>query len=139
MDIVRLKNQHIAILNGIAAMRRLSHEGISRNAAAIARELKALGSVITTHLAIEDRVLYPSLYKHDNREIVEMAHNYQNEMQGITRAFVDFSYSWTDEADIRRDPDGFRSHANVALKALHTRIQKENKEFYPTIETIRAP
>lgn len=136
VDIERLKHQHVRILKGIAAMRKLCHEGIAENAPRLADELKSLGSVITTHLAIEDRVLYPSLYKHENQKIVEMAHSYQNEMQGITNTFVDFSHHWADTAEIQRDPEGFRSHANVALKALHMRMQKENKEFYPTIEAI---
>jgi len=139
MDIERLKHQHVGILTGVATMRRLSHAGIVENAAKLAEELKSLGGTITTHLAIEDRVLYPSLFKHGNQKIVDMAHAYQSEMQGITNAFVDFSRRWSSADEITRDPEGFRDHANTALKALHIRMQKENKEFYPTIEALQIP
>jgi iron-sulfur cluster repair protein YtfE (RIC family) len=136
MNIERMKYQHVRILKGIDNMRELAHEGIRENATLLAGELRSLSRVITAHLGVEERVLYPTLFKHDAPEIVAMAHDYRDGMQGIIEAFTDFSNAWSDDFKIKRDPEGFRSHANIALKALHQRMQKENRHFYPTIEAL---
>lgn len=136
MNIERMKYQHVRILKGIADMRALAHDGIKENATNLANELKSLSRVISAHLGVEDRVLYPTLFKHDNAKVVAMAHDYQDSMQSIIDIFTEFSGDWADDFKIRRDPEGFRSHANIALKALYERMQKENRHFYPTIEAL---
>lgn len=138
MNIERMKYQHVKILKGIANMRTLAHSGIRENATDLSNELRTLSRVITAHLGVEERVLYPTLFKHDRQDIVDMAHDYQNGMQSIIEAFTDFSSRWTNDATIKHDPEGFRNHANTALKALHERMQKENRHFYPTIEALDA-
>jgi len=136
MEIGRMKDQHVQILTSIAGMRRLAHAGIIENAEYLAHELKAMGGIITTHLAAEDRVLYPSLKKQPNPEIVRLCQRYQDEMSDIANDFAHFSHHWTNAAEIARHPEEFRSEANVVLKKVHARIQKENVEFYPVVETI---
>ena len=61
MNIDRFKQQHVAILRGIAEMRSLAHAGIAEHADEIAQRVVALSSVIKLHLAAEDGALYPAV------------------------------------------------------------------------------
>ncbi|MFT0531464.1 hemerythrin domain-containing protein [Castellaniella hirudinis] len=136
MNIDRFKNHHIEILSGIAALRKLAHRGVSDYAVDIAQELRALSQVVTQHLAIEDRILYPSLERSGDARMARMSRAYQNDMQGIASAFIHFARRWSNVSLLQKNPDGFRSEANTVLKNVHQRMVRENHEFYPTIESL---
>lgn len=136
MDISRYMRQHADILSGITALRKLSRQGIANHASSIANELKALSRTITAHLAIEDRILYPLLRRGGNEAVASMAQDYQDGMKGIANAFLKFARHWSDAAILSHDPEQFRNEANIVLRDVHTRILRENREFYPTIEAL---
>lgn len=104
MNIDRFKHQHVEILSGISMLRRLSHQGIADHAVDIAHELKALAQVVTQHLAIEDRILYPSLEKSGDDRMARMSVAYQNDMQGIASAFINFARRWGNATLLARSP-----------------------------------
>lgn len=134
MNIDRFANQHKEILAGIGKLRQLTHGGIRENANSISLELKSLTRVITAHLAVEDRILYPSLRNDSNAELAAMAERYQEDMKGIANAFINFSRRWEQASELQSEPVEFRKEANVVLRSIHERIQRENTEFYPAIQ-----
>src|SRR5690554_4037375 len=134
MDIERFKQQHVEILQGIASLRKSTHAGIAENAAEIAKQIKALGSLVTLHLAIEDRILYPSLQQGSDERLAEMGRAYQEDMKGIANGFIAFARKWSVAKTVTEQAEEFRAEANAVLKVLHLRMQKENTEFYPAIE-----
>lgn len=136
MDITRYKDQHVKILSGIAALRKLAHEGVTDHASEIADELAELSTSITKHLAIEDRILYPLLGRGDNAAIASMARRYQEDMEGIAAAVIRFIRKWGHRDHLSQEPERFRGEANVVLRDLHARIVRENREFYPAIEAL---
>lgn len=136
MNIDSFKKQHVQILTGIATLRRYAQEGIKGNAESIANEVVMLSSVIKVHLAIEDRVLYPSLQKNAHPELAAMGRSYQNEMKDIANAYAGFSRRWNTASQVSENEDDFRRDANTVLKQVHQRMQKENREFYPAIEAV---
>lgn len=136
MDIDRFKQQHLEILGSIATLRRHAHAGIVEHAAEIAALIIAMSSVIKVHLAVEDRMLYPAVQKSPDPALASMGRAYQEEMQAIASAYIDFSRRWNTAAQVARAPEQFRSEANTVLKAVHQRMQKENREFYPAIEAM---
>lgn len=136
MDIERFKHQHVEILDGIAGLRQFAHAGIKENALEIARGVTALSTVVKLHLAIEDRILYPALQQGTNARLAEMGHAYQEDMKGIASGYIVFSRRWGTAATIAENADQFRAEANTVLKALYSRMQKENAEFYPAIEAM---
>lgn len=136
MDIDRFKHQHVDILSGIADLRKLAHQGIAEHAIEIAHALKALSAVVTTHLAIEDRILYPSLQRSGHAVMAQMAREYQDDMQGIANAFINFARRWSSATQLSRQPEQFRSEANTVLRDVHERMLRENREFYPAIEAL---
>ncbi|MBV2181214.1 hemerythrin domain-containing protein [Castellaniella sp. MT123] len=136
MNIDRFKNHHVEILSGIAALRKLAHQGVADHAVDIAHNLKALSQVVTQHLAVEDRILYPSLERSGDERMAGMSRAYQNDMHGIASAFINFARRWGNATLLTKDPDGFRTDANVVLKNVHARMMRENREFYPAIEAL---
>ena len=136
MDIDRFKQQHDEILRRIDTLRRLTHAGVSHNAKSIAEEVRALGKVVTLHLAIEDRILYPAVQKASNAELAAMGAAYQDEMKGIANRYIRFTNQWSDALKLAANPDAFRDDANTVLKDVYLRMQRENHEFYPAIESL---
>ncbi|MGB3287884.1 MAG: hemerythrin domain-containing protein [Burkholderiaceae bacterium] len=134
MEIDRFKHQHVEILQGIAQLRKFAHAGIKENANEIVQHLGKLTSVVSLHLAIEDRILYPTLQKGQDQHLAEMSRSYQDEMKGIANAYIAFARKWSKVAAVADKAEQFRQEANTVLKTLHTRMQKENTEFYPAIE-----
>ncbi|NGM87593.1 hemerythrin domain-containing protein [Parapusillimonas sp. SGNA-6] len=134
MEIERFKQQHVEILQGIAGLRKLAHAGIMDNASDIARAIKALSNVVKVHLAIEDRILYPTLQKGSDPKLANMGRMYQEDMKGIANAYIAFSRRWSSARELMERSDDFRNEANTVLKSLHARMQRENTEFYPAIE-----
>jgi iron-sulfur cluster repair protein YtfE (RIC family) len=134
MDIDRFKNQHVEILEGIAELRRLARSGIQTHAPAIAAKVAALSSVITLHLAIEDRILYPAVQNTGDAHLASMGKAYQEDMKGIASQYIAFSRRWSQPGEVAKQPESFRDDANTVLKMVHQRMQRENVEFYPAIE-----
>ncbi len=136
MDIKRFKHQHVDILQRIDALRKLSHDGVAVNAHTIAQQIKDLGKVVNLHLAIEDRILYPAVRQAADARIAAMGQAYQEEMKGIANTYIRFTNTWSDPARVAAEPDAFRDAANTVLKMVYQRMQRENREFYPAIESI---
>lgn len=134
MQIDKLKHQHIDILRRVAALRTLTHEGVVDNAQAIAEGIVSMSAVIKLHLAVEDQALYPSLQRGDDADLARLGRMYQAEMAPLAQAYDAFVRRWNTAQNLRDDAEGFRADANDVLRRLHTRMQRENLEFYPRIE-----
>ena len=137
MEIDRFKHQHEEILERIDTLRRLAHAGVTTNARPIAQEVKDLGKVVSLHLAIEDRILYPAVQKASDAQLAAMGAAYQDEMKGIANRYIRFTNQWSDAQKVEGDPDAFRDAANTVLKDVYLRMQRENREFYPAIERLQ--
>lgn len=136
MNIDKFKHQHVDILDGIAALRKITRAGISGNAAEISQRIVAMSSTIKLHLAVEDQVLYPALRNGSNDTMARMGQAFQHEMEAIAAAYMGFAARWNHAGKVATDPEGFRSDANTVLKVLHERMKKENTVFYPAIEAL---
>ena len=134
MNIDKFKHQHVSILGSIATLRRLAHAGVAHNAPEIARLVVAMSSTIKLHLAVEDQVLYPALQRGDNPDLARLGRQYQSEMASIASAYDAFARRWNTAENVRRNAQGFRDEANVVLRRVFERMQREDHDFYPRIE-----
>ena len=134
MDIERYHHDHASIFRQIDALRELARGGVRENAVRIGELIAGTASHIKFHLAAEDRVLYPALARSGDRRVAAMSGRYQKEMQGIAGAFTEFVERWRAPSRRVADPDGFRRDANVVLRALCERLQREDAELYPAAE-----
>ena len=136
MNIDKFKQQHVDILEGIASLRRLAHAGVARNAAQIARGIVSISAIIKLHLAVEDRALYPALARCADADLARTGRAFQDEMDEIARSYEDFARRWNNAGSLERDEAGFRADANVVLRRVHERMQRENRDLYPRIEAM---
>lgn len=134
MDIEKFKRDHVALMRTVGELRELVHAGIESHADAIAHELVAMSAAVKLHLAAEDRVLYPALAADARTQ--DIGERYQNEMGGLAQTYAEFVRHWSFAAQIAGDPEGFRNEANAVFKALHQRVQRENRELYPLAESL---
>ena len=136
MNIDKFKQQHVDILGSIATLRKLTQAGVTRNASDIARLVVAMSSTIKLHLAVEDKVLYPALQNGKDAGMARMGKQFQEEMSVIARTYEGFAHRWNTAHSLQDNEDGFRADANIVLRTLHERMQRENHDFYPRIEAL---
>ena len=136
MNIDKFKQQHLDILDGIAKLRQLSQAGVAGNAAAIARGIIAMSSVIKLHLAIEDRMLYPVLARSRDTALAEQGRCFQQEMGSIAQAYAGFARRWTSVQALLADEAGFKADANVVLRQVRERMLREDSDLYPRVAAL---
>ena len=133
-----LRKQHdaIALLAG----------DISRAAAALAETgaaealyglLHQFDTILTAHLASEDRLLYPELLASDDRRTAAIASRFCEEMGGLNSTYAEFAARWPSAAALMADPAGFQRDWTVLEGALGFRIQRENAELYPLADALK--
>ncbi|KQX01352.1 hemerythrin [Massilia sp. Root418] len=138
MNIDKFKHQHEDILADITALRELVHSGTESNAERIAARIVGMSGNIKLHLAVEDKVLYPTLAGCGDTALARMSHLYQLEMNGIVAAYMAFATAWNSAARLLAAPEKFRAEANGVLRRVYERIKKEDHEFYPAAEALAA-
>jgi hemerythrin-like domain-containing protein len=136
MNIDKFKKDHDEIVSQVNELRELVQSGIMENATEIAKLIINMSTVIKLHLAAEDRMLYPAYSKSKDSSISKVGHMFQKEMGDIASAYLEFVGRWNRAARLSQDPAGFREEANNIFKALHFRIQRENKELYPLADRV---
>lgn len=136
MNIEHFKREHVELLASVTALRELVQAGVQEHAQAILGQLVAMSATIKLHLAAEDRVLYPALAHAMDPLIAQTGKQFQEEMGDLAKVYAAFASRWNLAAKISQDPDGFRSDANNVFKALHVRVQRENRELYPLAEQV---
>jgi len=134
MNIDKFKQEHVALLVAVGELRELVQAGVSEHAEDILRQLVSMSAVIRLHLAAEDRVLYPTLTKSEDPRMAQIGREFQEEMGGLAAVYTAFASRWNLASKIAADPQGFRDEANTVFKALHLRVQRENRELYPLAE-----
>lgn len=98
--------------------------------------LRQLNAILTTHLASEDRLLYPEMLACNDRRTAATASRFCEEMGGLTSAHADFSARWHSAGELLADPAAFKRDWTALSGALAFRIQRENAELYPLADAL---
>lgn len=134
------RQHHAEVRRLIAAISdRLDAEEIARDSAPIAAVIRELFGKFTLHLAMEDGILYPEMRAAGEPAVSETARRFQEEMGGLKSEFGRFKGRWPTRAAIAADPKGFVEETRSLLKALTTRIRREDEELYPLADRSTAP
>ncbi|RUL67047.1 hemerythrin domain-containing protein [Dyella dinghuensis] len=136
MNIDKFKQEHVYVMNSVGTLRELVQAGVTDHAEEIVAQLLAMTGAIKLHLAAEDRVLYPALANAPDPLVAQTSRMFQQEMGGLAETLTGFVSRWNLAAKISQNPQGFRDEANAVFKALHMRVQRENRELYPMAEAI---
>lgn len=136
MDLTELRRQHrdlaeIATRLAQAIAQRDRPDGVSALRWQLARQLM-------THLALEDRILYPTMQRSGDEKARSTADRLLRETGALAQAFSTYMTAWSDER-ITRDWPGFRAETAAILKALGDRVRREDDSLYPLAERLSSP
>lgn len=106
-------------------------EDVPNRAQAIRMLLAQLSGILTAHFKSEDRLLYPSLNNHQDKNVSEAALRYWMEMREVTPVVTTFLETWRRAGAIEREAQLFVSQSTGVFTALKQRIQAEENELYP--------
>lgn len=98
--------------------------------------LSTLSGKLGTHLAMEDRSLYPSLLSHSDERVKHTAREFITEMGAISQAFTSYKVKWATSSAIQDAPETFVKETRQIFSALRQRVDKENKILYPLLDTV---
>lgn len=83
-----------------------------------------------THLALEDRFVYPAMQKSPDPHRRAFAAQLQDEIGGLAVIFSDYVAAWNEDR-IVRDWSGFCDQTIAVLDALEARVAREDAFFLP--------
>jgi hypothetical protein len=80
----------------------------------------------------------PPFRRSGNAGLARMGRQYHSDMAPIASAYDAFARRWNTAESLRADEKGFRAEANVVLRKVYERMQREDRDFYPRIEEQEA-
>lgn len=98
--------------------------------------LPRLAGLLTIHLSMEDKVMYPKLHVHPDAKVVELSNRFFSEMEGIKGVFEGYKKKWLVPSAIESGWAEFVSDTKGLIAALRARISKEDNELYPLVDSL---
>lgn len=134
MDVNSLKRQHTDIRNTLEELKAMIKNGqIESDPMIVASQVNQLAGKLKIHLNTEDLHMYPSLIKSNDPKVRDMAKSYMDEMGSISSIFTDYKNKFNTKSKILGDIAAFKNESIEIFKVLENRINKEDKELYPTL------
>ncbi len=126
------QEQHQEILALMTEALERLHKPMERNESMeMLRKLSFLAEKIRFHLAQEDQLLYPDLFRHPNSEVRETAQRYMTSMGNLNQTFQEYLHRWSVPEKICQEPQDFILKTKVVFDALAKRMLSEEAELYP--------
>lgn len=106
---------------------------VEADPAAAHRTLVHFGLLLRTHLDLEDGRFYPKARAHEAcRPIVARFEEGMSRLQATADAYI---LGWPDAQSLANDPSGFRDYTGAVLRVLARRIEAEEQELFPHLES----
>lgn len=135
MNIDNFKRQHKEILEQSDKLNRICSQLHNEESFKEANKtLAKLAGVLTIHLSMEDRHLYPKSISSTDTNLSNIATSFQGEMGGISESFKSYKSKWSKPGAIAQASSEFRSETKDIVAILAKRINREEKDFYPLIK-----
>ena len=132
-----LVRQHRKVQEVMGEIRtRLRPEAAAADAALLASLVTQLNGALSTHLAMEDKVLYPKLLGATASDVRQAGARYAEQMGGISPRVREFSSRWCEAKAIAAATGDFISAAEALLLSLSSRMELEERELYPMFDTL---
>lgn len=123
-----LMRDHSAIFAAVrAVMQEIEGEAAP---ATVSASLSHLDMLLTPHLAIEDKQIYPLLLAGDDSGQRIMAEEAINAYATLAADWTAFVATWNESA-IAADQSGFALQLHTLLDILQRRVRAENEILYP--------
>ncbi len=131
MNLNNLMRQHRDISDEIRLIKEMINKNVMvLNAMEAASHINKLAGKLQIHLTSEDKFLYPTLINGKDLSLKKMANLYMNEMGEISEVFTSYKKKFNTKNKIEANLMGFIEETQCILKAIETRIAKEENELY---------
>jgi len=114
----------------------LDIEKITVNPEDVAFIVRKLFGKLSTHFAIEDKVLYPKALNHENRTLSTTAKRFQDEMGGLGVTFDAYRKKWPGPLAIAKGPEEFVLETRKIITLLTHRLGREENELYELYDQV---
>lgn len=106
------------------------------NESTIKAKLNALSGILSVHLAMEDKTLYPTMIASQNPAAKNTASAFKEQMGGIAGAFKSFVGRYPTGKSILDHDAAFGADFKAIRTALQSRISKEESVLYPLADKL---
>ncbi len=131
MELKHYLEQHDRIKEELSDLKiLLAKQDLEQNAAELAFHISGLAGKLNIHLTSEDQYLYPFFFKGNDVNLVNKAHEYQNEMGNLLADFTVFKNTFNTKIKILSDRDRFINESNGIILSIEQRMDKEEKDLY---------
>jgi hemerythrin-like domain-containing protein len=132
-----LTRQHEEIIELVGKLETFDTPGkLTADAFAVSMLLAQLSGKISVHLASEDKFLYPQLKAGGNLKTLQVIEEFTAEMTNLAQAFNEFKSKYLASSRIAADTDSFLKEARKITSAIRIRIDRENQNLYPLINSF---
>jgi hypothetical protein len=133
------RKQHAEILSIAREINALLSDTLSREAAAAIRPLLSkMAGIVSLHLAMEDKSLYPQMTAHADPNVRSISKRYSDAMGTLAAAFGNYMGTWKTTQQMMDDPIRFSADSKAVFNALSKRIHLENVELYALLDKLDA-
>ncbi|WP_394522559.1 hemerythrin domain-containing protein [Lacrimispora sp. JR3] len=135
MELKHYMEQHERIKEELNILKTLCKKpDLEQTAAEIALHINSLAGKLKIHLSFEDQYLYPSFLHSSDSRLVTMADEYQKEMGNLLAVFTGFKDKYNTKLKILSEKAFFYGEADKIIRAIETRMQKEEKGLYQQVK-----
>jgi len=128
--IKRFSDQHKEIILLCEQLKMITIDAIINDISNIKAIQDKLNKVLSGHLQLEDKALYPSLHEHSDPNIVKTSKRLQSEVLVCTQAHTIYQDKYSDLKSIQADPSTYVKETIHVIDAILERIEKEERELY---------
>ncbi|RLA63830.1 MAG: hypothetical protein DRQ88_11890 [Epsilonproteobacteria bacterium] len=129
-----LIQDHKKIITNLEDMKNfLNEKDIFENSEVIFILLAKLTKLITMHLGLEDKYVYPQLLESDDPKINATANKFKNGMGDLGKVYEKFVNKWDLPKKIQENPQEFINEMNGVIQVLTKRIAAEESDLYPLV------
>ncbi len=132
-NLIKQHVEMVAIVTSISPL--LDAAKLAEDASEVRSLLTQLFGKLNSHLTAEDKVLYPRLLQSEDAVIKSTAEKFMKEMGGIGEALKGYKAKWPNPQSIQNDAATFITETKGIFTALANRIEKENSDLYPLLDT----
>lgn len=133
----KFRKQHDEILSTAREINGILGDAIDDSEAETIRKLMSrLAGLVSVHLAMEDKALYPQLLSSTNATVKATANKFIQEMGAIGQSFECYIRKWATTQSIKSKPGEFTIESKAIFNALSKRIHKENVELYMLVDEM---
>lgn len=132
---LKLRDDHDALLKLAGVFQDILRQPVAPAGIDLVTFRSAFSKELLAHLTREDWLLYPGLLQSSDKHIAATAQAFMDEMGGLLATYKAWSGNWPTER-IVANWQPFVTETSALLDALARRIDRENNELYPLMETV---